>query len=326
MKKQFDVKHAKFIYNPHAGGKRQTNPLQTKVTLEQIKNLLQQYQIAVDYFPTKYPKHATKLAREAKKEGYSLVIAAGGDGTIGEVINGLVGTDMVVGILPLGTIMNVARMLSIPLTIENAVQTLKIGRVRKIDVGSVTRIEGEKMDEPYYFLEQGGIGLDAVWHYYVSGLFDKKRYANAFLLIKSLILYFGHKVDIYCDDEKIQTKAILVTVSNGPLGGPALTLAPEAKLNDHKLTVSLFEMNRVELCWHLLQLFLRKKGNEKKITTYQADRVRIETSSPEMVHTDARLYGKTPVVFKVVPNALNIITGFPQLGQSSFNKRTYLDL
>ncbi len=324
MKKTNEIKKAKFIYNPHAGQKRHLNPLQERFTLEYIKDLLEQYQIPVDYAPTRYAKHATKLAKDSIKEGYELVIAAGGDGTVGEVANGLVGSDVVLAILPLGTVMNVARMLAIPLELEKAVELIKIKRVRKIDVGSITRLEGEKM-EPYYFLEQTGIGMDATMHYYMSGLFDKKKYFNIFRIIKTVFWFFGEKTKVYCDDEKIVTTATLVTISNGPLGGPALPLAPEAKLNDHKLTLSLFNMNRFELGWHLLQLFLGKQGRIRKVRTYQAEKVKVESKIPQLVHADARLYGDTPVEFRIVPSSLNVITGFPKPGFSALNKRTYLD-
>jgi len=317
---------AKFIYNPHAGRKRKLNPLHANVTLEEIKILLEQYQIPVDYFPTKYAKHATKLAHESVKEKYKLVIAAGGDGTVGEVINGLVGTEMTVAILPLGTVMNVARMLSIPLELEKAVQLIKIARVRKIDVGSVTKLNGEKMEQPYYFLEQAGIGLDAIVHYYLSGFFDRKEYLNFLRIIKAFFAFYGHHARVYIDDQKTETHATLVTISNGPLGGPALELAPESKLNDHKLTVSLFKMTKWELTMHLISLFRKKPVKMKKIQTFKAEKVRIETKFVKMVHTDSRLFGETPVEFKIVANAINVITGFPRPGQSYLEKRTYLDL
>jgi diacylglycerol kinase (ATP) len=172
MKEQ-PIQRAKFIYNPHAGEKRRLNPMQKKVALEDVKALLEQYQIPVDPTPTKYPKHATELAKDSIKEGYKTVIVAGGDGTVGEVINGLVGSDVVIGILPLGSVMNNARMFGIPLELEKAVELIKIRRERKIDVGGITKLNGEKMEETYYFTEQSGIGFDAIMHYYTSTLFDK---------------------------------------------------------------------------------------------------------------------------------------------------------
>ncbi len=325
MKKNPEIKKAKFIYNPHSGEKRNKIPLHSKTSLEEIKSMLKQYQIPVDYFPTRYAKHATVLAQNSVKEGYDLVIAAGGDGTVGEVINGHVGTDGTVGILPLGTVMNVARMLSIPLEIEKAIQLIKIRRVRKIDLGSITKLNGEKMEKPYYFVEQAGLGIDAVMHYNFSGFFDRKEYLNGFKIIKALFSYYGQRAKVFCEGRSVETKATMVTVTNGPLGGLALELAPDAKLNDHKLTVTIFDINRLTLTFHILRLLLRQESAFKNIKIYQAEKVKIIAEVPKMVHADARLFGETPVEFKIVPSAVNVITGFPKPEESALLKRTYLD-
>ena len=325
MDKTSEIKKTKLIYNPLAGKKRHLNPLQTVVTLEDIKDLLYQYQIPVDYAPTKYVGHATKLARESVKEGYDTVIVAGGDGTVEEVINGLVGTNIILGILPIGSVMNDARMLAIPLDIEKAVQLLKIRRVRKIDVGVITKLSGEKID-PFYFTEQAGIGIDAVMHRYASTFFNKKMYGNIFRIINTFLNFSSDTVDVYLNDSKIKSSASLVIVSNGPIWGPGLSLTPHAKLNDHKLTVSLYEMSKTEPLQHLIGLILGKKPQYRKIKSFKSNKIRIESKIPKMVHADSRIYGETPVECTIYPNALSIITGFPKEGQSTFKKRAYLDL
>src|SRR6266542_3486663 len=106
---------AALIYNPQAGAKRRMFPPATQpVTLEDIKNLLQQYEIPVEFFPTEYPGHATEIAKSLAKKKYRLILAAGGDGTFSEVVTGLVNTDVVLGFIPIGSFMNIAKMLSIP--------------------------------------------------------------------------------------------------------------------------------------------------------------------------------------------------------------------
>lgn len=324
MNKKAEINRAKLIYNPHAGEKRRLNPFQKAVTSEEIIDLLFQYQIPVDLAPTKYAGHATILARESVKEGYDTVIAAGGDGTVEEVAKSLVGTDITLGILPLGSIMNIARMLTIPREIEKAVQILKIRRVRKIDVGIVTAFEGDKI-EPFYFMEHAGVGIDAVMHRYVQTMFDKKKYGNIFRMIRTFFNFSADKVTVYLDDRKIKSSATLVIVSNGPFGGPGLALSPFAKLNDHKLTVSLYEMNKIELLQHLIGLAIGKKIQYRKIKNFTSNKVRIESKVPKTVQADSRIFGKTPVKLKIYPNALSIITGFPKENHSSFKKRTYLD-
>src|SRR6186997_1905087 len=150
----------KLIYNPNAGKKRNLLPTSQQATLEEIKNLFVQYQIPIDYFPTKGPGDAAILARDSIKEKYNVVIAAGGDGTISEVAAGLVGSDMTMAILPLGSFMNTPEALAIPRDLEMAVMVIKMGRSRKIDIGQINMLDGEKLSKPVFFLENAGVGLE----------------------------------------------------------------------------------------------------------------------------------------------------------------------
>ncbi len=328
---------AKFIYNPHAGTKRKILPNPNAPSLEDIKGFLDQYQIPVDYFPTKGPGHATELAKDAIKEQYEqssssktrykMVIVAGGDGTVGEAANGLVGTQMPLGIIPLGSFMNIARMLSIPLDVEKAVMLIKMGRTRKIDVGSVTKLSGEKLEQPYYFLESCGIGLEAELHQYVLEM-ERGDFRVIFKIIKTLFEFYGYPAELTIDKKIIKTRAIVVNVSNGPYSGAAIPIAPKAKLNDHRLTVTQLKMSKVDLFRYIFRLITeRKRGFYHKVITEQAkELVRIKTRVKRLVHADGRVYGETPVEFKIIPSALNVITGFPVSAKdTALVKRTLLD-
>lgn len=317
-------KYAKVIYNPQAGKKRQIIPLHQQVTLEQIQGLLNQYQIPADFYPTKYPTHAIELAKEAKKQGYKIVLAAGGDGTVGEVANGLVGTNLTLGILPVGSFMNVAKMLSIPTEIEKAIELIKIGRTRKIDVGAITILNGHALKEPLYFLEHASLGIEADFHHYTSITFERGNYRNIFSIFKIIIGYYGYKASVILDDIILQTRATLISVANGPITGTSLTLTPESKLNDHKFILSLYEMSKWDLTKYLFTLALKGKAYSPKITRYETKSVKVEVRKKRTVHADSRVFGTTPVEFKVIPNALSVITGFPKYADALL-KRTPLD-
>ena len=339
MKNNKEVK-AKFVFNPYAGKKRKlfTNP-KSNTSLEDVKSLLEQYQIPVDFSPTKGPGHATELAKNASQEGYKLVIVAGGDGTVGEAANGLAGSDVQLGIIPLGSFMNIARMLSIPLDIEKAIMLIKIGRSRKIDLGQVTKIGGVLEPTPehivkkagkgaggqgFYFLESAGLGLEAEIHEYILE-WERGDWGAIWKGIKSLFQYYGHKTKLTLDERVIKTRATLISISNGPYAGANLPVAPKAKLNDHRLTVSLFKMSVWEIMRYFLAAIRSGKRYSPKVEVHQAQYVRVESKAQRLVHTDARLYGTTPVEFKIVPNALNVITGFPKSQDDSLLKRTPLD-
>jgi diacylglycerol kinase (ATP) len=316
----------KLIYNPHAGLKRKAlpNPLLSPATLEDLKELLNQYQIEADFYPTKHPGHATTLAKEAQKQGYQVVLVAGGDGTVGEVANGLIGTKITLGVLPLGSIMNVARMLNIPNDLEKAILLIKLGQVVTIDLGKITLLGGQKLLKPHYFMESMGLGLEAQLHENIME-WEKGDLKAIIKIFKTFLEYYGHRVKIFLDNEVIETKASLISISNGPFTGAAIPLAPKAKLDDHLLTVSLFRMTKFELVKHFLTVARQGKTSNPKISTFQTKKVRVESRVPRLVHADARLYGNTPLEAEIFPQALRVYTGFYKPGTlSAFTKKTYL--
>ncbi len=314
----------KLIYNPNAGKKRKKFAGQQGVSLEEIKDLLIQYQIEADFFPTKKAGHATTLAQESVKEGYTTVLVAGGDGTVGEVANGLVGTEVTLGILPLGTFMNVARMLSIPNDLEKAILLIKNGRSRKIDVGCISHMGGRKLKNCHYFLESAGVGLEAEFHHHFLE-FENGEYKAIVEFVRKFIGSFRSRVKLTLDDQEIVTRSSLVTISNGPYTGAALKVAPEAKLNDHRLTVSIFKMGHREIVDYFMTLARVGEAKSRKVVTHQAKSVKLESKEKLLMHADGRVFGSTPVEFSIIPNALSVITGFPKPEETALVKRTILD-
>src|SRR6266536_2046475 len=121
------------IINPAAG--RKAGLTTNAAGVDEVKALLTRHAIDAEVFCTERAGHGTGLAYKAAGDGFERVIAAGGDGTVGEVAEGLVGTDACLGVLPLGSVMNVARMLGIPRALDGAADVIEAGRVARIDVG-----------------------------------------------------------------------------------------------------------------------------------------------------------------------------------------------
>jgi len=319
-------KRYKFFYNPKAGRKRKLFSPNVP-TLEDILDLLRRYQIAVDHEPIRDFKKTGEQVAKARQGGYKIILAAGGDGTVGAVASALVESDCTLGIIPVGSFMNNAHMLSIPNDLEKAVMTLKIGRERKIDVGKIVKLSGEKPDKPMYFLESAGIGLEAQVHKNILQL-EKGDHASLLKLFKKVGEFTPTPVKIILDGkETIETKEAHVTIANGPFGGAGLHLAPEAKMNDRLLTVSIYYMSKSELIAYFMRLMQKKELKSDKIKVYQAKKVRLLTPKEYPVHADARVYGTTPAEFSIVPGGLNVICGFPEdLKKSALVNRTMLDI
>ncbi len=313
----------KVIYNPIAGNKKRLLKIDR---LKQLQDLMEQYQLPADFIATTKAGDATEFARLAVKQKYTHVLVAGGDGTLSEVATGLINTEVILGILPLGTFMNTAKMLSVPVDIEKAVMLIKIGKTRKIDVGQMTEISGGKPKDPIYFLENSGIGMEAELQKAI-GFWEKGDWRQIVHMVRTVFDFYSQKIEIKIDNKKIiKTKASMIEVSNGPWTGAAMNMAPDAKLNDHRLTVSVFHMQRLELLFFFLKMLGRNPARSPKIERHTGQEIQIKSPRPRPVHADATEFGFTPVTYTVIPNALNVVTGFIKSDvKTSLRSRTSLD-
>ena len=265
---------------------------------------------------SEYPNHATELAKRAIKEGYKIVIACGGDGTVGETAEALIGSKVTLGILPLGSANNVARMMHVPFDLEEAAKLLRLGEMRKVDVG---RCNGE------YFLETAGVGIDAAI-FPIMNKVDKGEYTRLIDALRTFFRFRPHRLKLVLDKRIIRARALMVLVANGPYWGYSVPLAPNAKIDDGKFDVVVFRnFSKFSLAKHVIGSLLRrdakrdpKDPDSKKslpyhpnIRTYRARRVRIMRRSHKAwpVHADAKPRGHTPALIEMVPGALRVITG-----------------
>jgi diacylglycerol kinase (ATP) len=290
------------ILNPKAGQKAgvTTNPF----TLDEARELVTRHGIEADFFCTERPDHATDLAKQAVADGYERILAAGGDGTVAEVAESLVGSRAILGVLPLGSVMNVARMLGVPRDLEGAAEVIRAGRVARIDVGKVKGTAREA-----FFLEAGGVGIDAGLFAYFNQM-DRGNWRTIRPLITFLWRYRPRRVYLRLDGQPLTVRAMMVTVANGPYLGAALTLAPDAKLDDHRFDVRIFRrFSKFELIRHFLSITGGRRSYDPKVLTRQARVVEIRASRPMMAHADSHPLGTTPVRFELIPAALSVFVG-----------------
>src|SRR5918911_202803 len=221
---------AVLIFNPHAGQKL---GLATNAgSADDAQAALRAEGIRFDPWPTEHAGHATELARQAVAEGRELVIAAGGDGTVNEVAHGLAETQTVLGLMPLGSIMNIARTLWIPRDLALAARTIAEGKVLAMDMGRI----GDR-----FFLEAAGVGLDAG----LFGYFDRLESGGSRLGVLRAVVRFlrqlgSPQVRVEYDGGRIQARAPMVSLANGPYVGAAYAIAPDARIDDGLLDVVVF--------------------------------------------------------------------------------------
>lgn len=294
------MRHARLIYNPTSG--READQQATR--LSHIVVGLRRHGIATIIELKTAGRAARTIARDAVREDAALVIVAAGDGTITDVASPLVGTTTVLGIVPTGTMNNIARSLGIPLDIEGACALIGMGTARHIDVG---RVRGDAGESPEYFLEGTGSGL-ATLGALAGEAFEKRRWR---ILPHAVQRFFGTRlapVKVEIDGTTFETSTHLVTVCNAPLLGNNLLAAPGAKMDDGLLDVSLYDgMEETALAAHILSASRHEndgnpihRARHVRITTAPAapaDRVPAAEALPEVIEIDA------------VPAALAIIVG-----------------
>jgi diacylglycerol kinase (ATP) len=276
--------------------------------LNEVQAALDAERISFDLWETERPGHATALAERAVLEGRELVIAAGGDGTIHEVARGLVNTDVVLALMPLGSVMNLARTLWIPHNPQGAAQAIGAGRVLAVDLGRVGR---------HIFLEAAGVGV-------VAGLFsyfNKLDSSHPDLKVVAAALRFIRQVGtadalLEFDGGTLGAKTQAVSVANAPYVGAAFAVAPRARMDDGLLDVTVFDHTKLPRL--LLYLALTAGGRPEPAPPHtQMLRTRWlrvavgDGERPLPVHADGDPSGTTPATFGVATAALRVIVGTP---------------
>ncbi|MCB0076058.1 MAG: diacylglycerol kinase family lipid kinase [Anaerolineales bacterium] len=249
---------------------------------------------------------AQKLAEQARDDGAQVVVAAGGDGTINGVVNGLVNSEVVLGILPTGTANVWAQESGLnnpsPLgdNLEHAARVLLEGNRLRLDLGKA----GDR-----HFLLMAGIGLDGI----VTERVDKRvkarfgALAYAWTAVREAFRYRGAVATIILDDREITRRIWLLTVSNSK-NYARVPLATDASVTDGLLNVGIFEGSS----WrrylrHLVSVMLRRHKGEPNVEFHTAKQIEINTIPQLPVHVDAEPMGYTPMRFEVVPSALTVI-------------------
>lgn len=210
-------KHLVFIINPKSGVDRQ------KAIQHAIDTTLDFNQFTYEIQHTEYAKHGIELAKQAATNGAFAVVAVGGDGSVNDVVNGLLGTDTALAIIPKGSGNGMARTMGIPLKEEQAIKVINKGNITHMDIGYAN-------GQP--FISNAGVAFDAL----ISRKFAKsvrRGFAMySWLVTKYMWLYKAWKWNIMVDGKEVNTKAFIITVANGRQFGYNFQIAPDANWTD----------------------------------------------------------------------------------------------
>lgn len=295
------------ILNPAAGrgqGRRR------RATLE---SLLAASGASCELLETHVAGDATRLAAKAAAEGATLVAAAGGDGTLSEVLNGLAigGFTTRLGILPLGTGNDFARCLGIGTDLKAAVDTLFHGTPRAIDVGQARFGD----HAPRYFVNVAGCGFDALAAQRVNDNRDRRGWRHirgmpAYLcaVLQELATLRAASLRLDADGEIFEQRAMLCAIANATSYGGGMRVAPDAQLDDGLFDIcTIAEAGRWEFLRAFPGVFKGTHVSHPKVTMRRAQEIHLSSEPPLPVLVDGDVLGTTPVRFSILPRAVEVM-------------------
>jgi diacylglycerol kinase (ATP) len=300
------VRRYRIIRNPGAGAKGGIST--NGCTPEELGELAGRHGLGDDIVESADEAAAHAAVQEAVENGVDVVVAAGGDGTAGLVAEDLLGTDAALAILPLGSVMNIARALGVPRDLEAAAALIPRGRIATIDAGEAVAADGRRVR----FLEAGSVGMNAAM-FREAARFDDGDWASIVRTIWVALRYRPARMRLELDDEAVQTRALMVTVSIGPFTGVGMTVAPGARLDDGLFDVRVFRgFSKWELLRHLAAIAFGRRQYAPHVSTYRSATVRISSASPLPARADGIDLGTTPVTFDTLPGALRVVVPWPE--------------
>jgi diacylglycerol kinase (ATP) len=279
---------------------------------------------AFDLRLTTRPDEAVLIAEAMAREGYELIVAAGGDGTISETADGILRTrdgqsaSATLGILPCGTGSDLARTLKLDGKPEEAVRRLLQGTGRLIDAGRVgfAGMNGQKLER--HFINISSLGLSGPTSRAVNAA--KRSNASSGQLvfmwhtIKELLKYQFQTVRITVDDEPpIEAKIALVAAANGRYFGGGMMIAPDAIEDDGLLDLVIFRgAAKLKLILDLRLLYTGSHRSHPQVTMLRGKKILVEPAGDPALNTamldvDGESPGQIPALFEVLPKAIRVM-------------------
>jgi len=285
-----------FVVNPIAGKGKALN------LVPNVENICRKYNCSYEIKYTKGPRDAERIAREAGEEGcYERIVVLAGDGTLNEVINGIYGMNVAVGVIPGGSGNDFIRIINPHTDIDEIIFDNIFGDITEVDVATCNDRK---------FINIASVGLDAE---IAAGTESMKKYfsgSKAYLasVIKTLFTYKGQKMNINIDGTEIEKEVLLSAIANGKYYGGGIMPAPDANIHDQLLDICI--VNRFPLLkeFILLPRYLKGKHKGLKGVTFTRGK-RIEITSPKQmtVNFDGEVFKDDRVVFQLLDQPIKVI-------------------
>jgi len=294
------------IANPRAGRGK------VGAKLPEIERILRDAGLEYRVVQTTHPGHASEAARDALQRGERYLVAAGGDGTVHEVVNGMlddgqpVVPDAVLGVMPAGSGCDFVKSFGLPGDAVQAAQHLVGDQVRLIDVGRVTYSSG-RAEVTRYFTNIAEAGLGAAVVDRASGLpgfLGPAKYFCGFWL--TWPRFRPATVRVEADGHAYQWRAYNVVVANGRFYGGGMHISPKSEPDDGALDILVMAGPKSEAFTAVPKVYRGTHLPHRNIVELRASRVQVEADPPLPIEADGEHLGVTPATFEIIPLPIRI--------------------
>jgi YegS/Rv2252/BmrU family lipid kinase len=273
---------------------------------------------------TEYPGHASEIARKALGDGFRYFVAVGGDGTVHEVVNGLVveqrvPADVTLSIIPGGTGSDFVRVLGIPRDPTQACHAM-LGhassptdggteqRTRTTDIGEIECLRDGK-PHTRYFVNVAGLGFDGEVAVRMNHM--RKRIGGTLPYLSNLVLtlfsYANKDVQLTVDGQPLDGRMNSVVICNGQYFGGGMWIGPHAAADDGIFDVVLLkDLNKVEFLLNVPRVYKGTHLTHPKAQSLQGREVHVEAKQRMFIQAEGELVGEAPATFRLIPGALNL--------------------
>ena len=294
------------IINPTSGNGS------AKKKLLQIKGLLEKYNFNFQFVFTTHQKNSIEYVKNAIDLNIKNIISVGGDGTLHNIINGIMSQNDVptseinVGIIPIGTGNDWIKTHNIPLNLEGAVQKIKNGSLATQDIGKLVIQNSPK--PPVFFNNLAGVGFDG---FVVSKIETLKHIGALAYLYGALVSLFSFKnfeSTVFTNSEAISGKTLMILIGLCKYSGGGMQLTKNPDPFDGLLDVTVAkDLNKFEIIKNLMKLFNGTIINYKKVTSFKTESVTIQINqkNPPYIQADGELIGVGNIEVSIIKKAFS---------------------
>lgn len=247
---------------------------------------------------TSGPGDAQVVAEQAVRDGFKTIVAAGGDGTVNEVVNGLARHDVALGILPVGTMNVFAAELGLPGDLEEAWAIIQAGRTRRVDLLRANQ---------QYFVQLAGVGLDAQVVQATSWE-SKKNFGPLSYLISAAQIAAQKPPKLIVEADDVVREGSFVLIGNGRYYGGPVAFFKDARIDDGKLDVLIFKnLAYLDIARYVANVFMGKHTELHDVEYFQTKRATVRSEEDVPVEVDGEVVTALPVTFRVSSRKLRVV-------------------